>query len=373
MLETNLDYKMIGDSALAFAQKELLPHLAENDRYPFVPFFYETFNKASQLEFFHLHLPEALNGWGGNITPLCVILKNMSQVDASMASILLTNAFAQEIILQSGQTEGLQLLLKKSKAPEEFIFAYPLFMNPDIDSLQIEAEKKQQHYSLSGKAEYVVLGNVTKPCLLPAKIKGQNSYSFFWVDLSQSGVTCNEPVLSVGLHACPAVDILLDQVKGQLIGLVSEGAVYFNKALSKMLPAAAAISLGLMKSSFKEAFEYSLKRWQGGRKIINWSELQMILSEMSFKVKTAEMLLEQVCQTADYNDEKWVEAVHAAAIYILDTACEITSEGIQVLGGYGFMKDYFQEKRFRDAQHMQSVFGFSYLRKLNYLNKFFRW
>ncbi len=131
-----------------------------------------------------------------------------------------------------------------------------------------------------------------------------------------------------------------------------------------------AMSAGIMNGCLKEALEYSRNRQQGGRKIIDWSEVQMILSDMAIKTDTSGVLLAQACQAVDAAAPQWDKDAAAAMIYIQNTACQVTTDGVQILGGYGYMKDYGQEKRFRDAKQLQALLGIAPLKKINYLKTF---
>jgi alkylation response protein AidB-like acyl-CoA dehydrogenase len=181
------------------------------------------------------------------------------------------------------------------------------------------------------------------------------------------------PILGMGLHACPAADLTLNNAKGRLIGKPGEGPRYNEQVMTRMLPAAAAISCGLMQGSLKEALQYSKKRKQGGRRILDWSELRLILADMAIKAKTADILLAQALRAVDGDDAKWAEDAYTAAIYILEAACDLTSNGIQALGGYGYTKHHFQERRFRDAQHLCSVFGTAIPRRLKFVKQCLNW
>ncbi|MDO9264923.1 MAG: acyl-CoA dehydrogenase family protein [Desulfosalsimonadaceae bacterium] len=369
--DNNREYQMLGNSVREFAAKELLPHLGENDRYPVSDFFAAAMGKALELGYFHVMFPEDLNGWGGKITPLALILKAIAEVDASLAAILLTNAVAQEILTLAGAGEVLREIAA-AQTPREFLTAYPLLTNPDEDKICLQAHDTDGRYTLTGQAEYVVLSPMAQRALLPARIAG-SSYAYFLVDLEQPGIRTEGPILGMGLHACPAADLTLDHAEGRLIGRIDEGPKYFDQAVPRMLPAAAAVSCGLMQGSLKEALQYSRKRMQGGRKILDWSELRLILADMALKGKTADILLAQALHAADADDDKWIEDAYTAAIYILDAACELTSNGIQALGGYGYTKHHFQERRFRDAQHLRSVFGSANPRKLDFVKKCLNW
>jgi alkylation response protein AidB-like acyl-CoA dehydrogenase len=129
------------------------------------------------------------------------------------------------------------------------------------------------------------------------------------------------------------------------------------------------MNAGIMRGSFNEAMAYAKERFQGGCEIINWSEVSMLLAGMAIKVNVAEMCVAQSCQAIDLGGEDWGPSVTAAAIHIHELACEAVTDGIQVLGGNGYMKDYGQEKRYRDARQVQALLGIAPLKKIGIIRQ----
>jgi alkylation response protein AidB-like acyl-CoA dehydrogenase len=214
-----------------------------------------------------------------------------------------------------------------------------------------------------------VLGSLSSRALIPASIRGQQGYSFFLIDLSDQWVVRSEPVFTLGLHACPAVDLRLSKAPGVCIGAEGEGPQYFSQAADRMHVAAAAMECGIMKGSFREAFAYSTERFQGGWEIVNWSSLRMMLADMAVQVQIADMVLDRAASAVDLQGQDWGLCSRAAALHVGELACTLTTDGIQVLGGNGYMKDYGQEKRFRDAKQVQCLLGMVPLRKLAFMGE----
>jgi len=136
--------------------------------------------------------------------------------------------------------------------------------------------------------------------------------------------------------------------------------------------AAAAMSCGIMKGSFNEAVSYCAERDQGGRKIGEWSEMQMLLSDMAIKVKVAEMLISRACLAVETREEGWETAISAASLHIQSAATALAADGIQALGGVGYMKDFGQEKRFRDAGQVQAFLGLEPMKRLRFIRSITR-
>ncbi|HON59791.1 MAG TPA: acyl-CoA dehydrogenase family protein [Smithella sp.] len=362
---TKQELKSFEDLARSFAAKELAANREEHDRYPFGPFFDDVLARAYEVGLLGATLPEDCGGIGQGISALCVILEHISAVDASLGGIIFTNAFAQEILLTAGGKELLAGVMDKAADAPSALIAFPAFANPSETGVSLEAAKANHVHRLSGGIDYVVLGGLAGHALVPARIKGQKNYSFFLVDLVHQGVAKSRPIFSLGLHACPAVDLTLAGVEAKLIGKEGEGAQYFNQAADRMHAAVAAIACGIMKGSFQEALDYSRQRFQGGREIINWSGLRMILGQMAVQVKIAEMVVSEAALAVENQEPQWNLCSRAAALHLSELACKLTTDGIQCLGGNGYMKDYGQEKRFRDAKHVQAFLGLAPMRKLS--------
>jgi alkylation response protein AidB-like acyl-CoA dehydrogenase len=359
------ELKSFEDLARSFAAKELAAHREEHDRYPFGAFFDTVVTKAYEVGLLGATLPEECGGIGQNISALCVILEHISAADASLGGIIFTNTLSQEILLAAGNKDILAAIAGNAADANDALIACTAFANPSETGITLEATKTKDSYVLNGFIEYVVLGGIAGHALLPARIKGQEGYSFFVVKLSDKGIAKSGPVFSLGLHACPAVDMNIAGTEANLIGKEGAGASYFKQASDRMHAAVAAMQCGIMKGSFNEALDYSQQRCQGGKEIINWSGLRMILGQMAVQVKIAEMVVSEAAMAVENQEYQWNLSTRAAALHLSELACKLTTDGIQCLGGNGYMKDYGQEKRFRDAKHVQALLGLAPMRKLS--------
>jgi alkylation response protein AidB-like acyl-CoA dehydrogenase len=357
------------DLARAFAAKELAKKVEEHDRYPFGEFFTRVLDKAYDVGFLGVVLPEKLGGIGGGIGTLCVILENICQTDASLGGIIFTNALTQEIILSAGAEKLAGTIFPKASSAREFLVAFPAFVNPAQVSMLPKAVKSGKDYALTGSLEFLVLGGLASRAIIPARNHADSAYSLFLVDMADKGIVKSDPIFSLGLHACPGVDISLKGVKAKLIGEEGKGRVCFEQASRLMHAAAGAMNAGVMKGSFNEALAYSKERFQGGCQIINWSEVSMLLAGMAIKANVAEMCVAQSCQAIELGGKDWGPCVSAAALHIHELACDVVTDGIQVLGGNGYMKDYGQEKRYRDARQVQALLGIAPLKKISILRQ----
>jgi alkylation response protein AidB-like acyl-CoA dehydrogenase len=365
----NEEMKSFEDLASSFASKELSPHREESDRFPFAPFNNDILAKAHGVGFLCITLSEDLGGIGQGISALCVILECLCRMDASLGSIIFTSTLSQEIIIRAGREDVLRNITSSAGGPKDLLIAFPAYSNPSEHSSLPLATKGKNGHMLSGSVNYLVLAGIASRALIPARISGQDGYSFFLVDLSDAKVKISDPIFSLGIHACPVADVKLNNAEATLIGNEGEGKTYFEDASNMMNAAAAAMSLGIMRGAFEDALAYCNEREQGGWAIVNWSEMKMILADMAIKMNIANMAVSEACHAIEKKTYGWNVCAKAAALHVQESACHVTTDGIQVLGGYGYMKDYGQEKRFRDAQQMKTLLGSSPMRKIEFIDQ----
>jgi len=371
MATNDKELQMLAKAADEFAKKELAPLVGETDKHPDPAVIGELLQKAFDLDFFHTLLPEDLDGMGMGTRALGTLLDPICQVDSSFGVLLFANIFSYELMLAAGWHEEIKAITAANDAPGAFLVACPVFENPTETDIGLQAEKQGDIYRLSGRVDYLV-PDLAPQALVPALIAGQKDVTFFLVDTNAPGLTVGEPVLTLGAHACQGVDITMEGVTAVPVGEEAKGPVYFAKASDRLQTAAAAMALGVMKGSFKEGFDYASRREQGGRTTVNWSEMQMILAEFALRIQMAEMAVAQSTQAVDSGAKGWQQASLAAAVQVGAMACETTTDGIQVMGGVGYMKDFGQEKRFRDARHIQALLGMTHMRKLRFIRQYIK-
>ncbi|HPW68373.1 MAG: acyl-CoA dehydrogenase family protein [Desulfomonilia bacterium] len=364
----NNDLKPFEDLITKFSREELKPHVEVRDRYPFGDLDDDVieagFRKIYDLGFLGIMLPEKYAGIGQGISAMCMMLGHVAEVDASYSLIIFTSAMSQQVILNADADEIAEKIYPKAKDAKEYLVAFPSFTDPGESKELPTASFSGKDYTLTGKLDYLVLGSFSKWAVIPARVAGRQGYSFFLADLNGKGVTKSDPIFSLGLHACPIIDISLSSVSARIIGEEGKGERYFETASKIMHAAAAAINAGIMRGSLKEAVEYTKEREQGGRPVINWSEVRMLLANMAIKSKAAELCVTQTCKAIDENLKDWGRTSIASTLHVHDLACEVVTDGVQLLGGNGYMKDYGQEKRYRDARQVMALLGLAPLKKL---------
>jgi alkylation response protein AidB-like acyl-CoA dehydrogenase len=363
----NEDLKLISELADSLAKKGVFEHVHDYE-YPYARQVAGVVGIAGEIGLFGINLPEDRGGIGLGAPALSGILEKISAYDAGIAGILFTHAAALELIAVAAEADGesCRSIYELAAAPGCAPLAFQSYSSPDeVEMPEVTGDKNQ----MSGRLSFVVLGGMARYAVLPGARKGGKGFSYYLVDLFAIGVQKSAPVLSIGLQAAQAVDIILNNVPSSLIGAEGQGETYFRKMQSRMAIPAAAISLGIIQGSFKEALEYAKQRYQGGRNIVNWSGVRMKLADMAIQVDAGKRCLSGASTAFEGAADAEDGAAIAAALHISDMACGATSEGVQLLGGAGYMKDYGQEKRMRDANQARSLLGMIGVKKMKYIAK----
>ncbi|HOO71733.1 MAG TPA: acyl-CoA dehydrogenase family protein [Spirochaetota bacterium] len=348
------------------AQKKLVENIEEHDRYPFAELFTEAIRDAGVVGFYGVNLSSECGGVDMNTAMVAVILDQLSQYDASLAGVVFTNAAALEIIQKAADDFDSAAMLQGITSLGSTPIAFQSFAGPDeTDIPEIDDAGR-----ITGKISYLVLGNIADYAVIPAKKQGTENFSWYLINLGDETLAKSKPVVSLGFHACPAVDVSLKETAGTLIGAEGKGRDYFDMMQHSMSLCAAAISLGVMKGSLKSAIEYTAERYQGGRQIIDWPQVRMLLADMAIQVKIGETCLSRSCQELENSCSGWEYSALASAVHIGEMATRCTTDGVQLFGGNGYTKDYPQEKRMRDARQAQALLGMVPLKKINYIGSF---
>jgi alkylation response protein AidB-like acyl-CoA dehydrogenase len=361
------ELKHFEDLAERFARKELEPKSLELDYYPHTPFNQAALEAASGIGLLNLTLPEAFGGSGQGMTALALILAGLAQADASFAAVIFAQALAQAAITKWATQDVAEKLLKIREAAKPLLFALPLYAPPADIPLDVKADKNDQGYVLDGNLSDMFLAQVADRLIIPAEVQGSGRASFFSIEKQSPGVNLSEPVISLGLHNCPIADVTLQGVEAgpeNILGSEGQAGDEYPGLCAQFGGPYAAISLGVLTGSYKAALSFAKDRYQGGKQIIEHDQVRVMLANMTLLIDISKAACMRACREADSGGD--LNAALAAGIFVTDAVTRATTDGVQILGGYGYMHDYGQEKRMRDAKQVQAMFGPSPLKRLEF-------
>ncbi len=343
-------FQELGNS---FARRELVDKREEHDRYPFAPFWHAVLRQAAELGFFTITLAERWGGIDAGTAALVPLCEEISCVDASLAGVIFTNAAALEIINVASESSDCELAFAKLAGADALPLAFPSYTGPDQTVLPT-ARADASGTAITGTVRNLALAGIAKHAVIAAA-NADGSCNYFLTDLGGRGVSVSATVPCIGFRACPIADVTFEAAAALSIGTLGSGFDLYRGMMKRLAPVAAAILMGILKGCFEEAYRYAQERRQGGRAILDWPAVAMMLAEMAADIRLAE-----TCLIESLNSSS---AATALAIRLGEWTCRATTNGVQVLGGYGYTSDYGQEKRMRDARMARQLLGMPTLRK----------
>lgn len=325
-------------AALKFAQGRLGPRRRGQDMHASADF-PELLEEMRSLGFHALCVAERWQGLEQEAQALAAVLAPLCRVDATAGAAVYAHAAAHLALRTGEEKEDGDL----AGYLAEHWLAWPAFH----DLAEQDWPLLDATMTLSGQVEMLLIGAYAGAAVIPAR--SPEGMVLVLVDLHAPGVQKSTTVRTLGLSAAGVVDIRFSATP--VLRVLSQGQERFRDLQPKLALAALAMLGGVMRGSFETAYVYSQERHQGGGPIKDWGEVRRLLSLMEQQVCVAESLQMHHRQARD------VSGLLHALVHVAERAPEVCSDGIQLLGGNGYMKDYGQEKRLRDALQLQCLGG----------------
>lgn len=365
--------QQIRDLARDFAENELRPRTAEWDAKG--EFHHEVLPLMGELGFMGMLLPEAYDGLGLDMLSYLVALEQIAWGDASVAiTMSVHNSLPSRMILNYGTEEQKSCWLPRL-ARGEVIGAFALSeagAGSDAASLKARAARDGDGWILNGEKMWVTNGGVAGVLLAmvrtdaPGDRRGSRGIGTFIVPTDTEGYTVGKKEDKTGLRGSETVSIVFDGLRlgsDALLGEEDKGFIYALSSLQSGRLGVAAQALGIAQAALDHAVEYAGQRKQFGRPIKDFQGLAFKLAEMATRVEAARGLLYRAAQAWDAGQPD-MRLSSMTKLYASETAVWVTSQAINVFGGYGFMRDYPVEKLFRDAKVTEIYEGTSEIQRL---------
>ncbi len=360
-------------AAHAFAQNEIAPHAAEWDRTKEFP--REVLRHLAELGFFGMLIPEEYDGLGLDKLTYLMVLEEISVADAGVAiSLAIHNSLPAAMILRRGTEEQKNRWLRPM-ASGEILTAFSLSeadSGSDAASLRAQAVRDGNEWVLNGTKAWVTNGDVADMILTMMRTdvsdqrKGARGISAFLVPSDTPGVEPGKPEDKMGLRASRTTAVTFRDVRlGQehLLGEEGSGFVYALEALDQGRMGVAAQAIGIAKAALDHAVRYSAERHQFERPIKDFQAVQFKLADMATRTEAARALLHEVARAKDRGEDVTHRAA-MAKLFASETAMWVTTQAVQVFGGYGYMRDYPVERLFRDAKVTELYEGTSEIQRI---------
>ena len=361
---------IISETIKDFSKREIVPYMNEWDEKQIFPI--ELFKKIGNLGMMGVLVPEEYGGSGLSYDEYVTIISELSKVCGSIGlSVAAHNSLCTGHILKFGNEDQKKKYLPKL-ASAEYIGAWALtepVTGSDAMRMNTTARKEGDNWVINGAKNFITHGSSGDVIVVVARtgeLGDSRGISAFIVDSSNSGVSSGKKENKLGMRASETAEVIFSNCvvsNDALIGKVGDGFIQSMKILDGGRISIAALSLGIAKGAYNAALKYSKERVQFGKTISNFQAISFMLADMATEINAAELLIYKSAYLI--NNKKPVTVESAMAKYFSsELAVKISSEAVQIFGGYGFVKDFPVEKYYRDSKLCTIGEGTSQIQKL---------
>jgi len=363
----------IVEMAREFAQNEIAPNAAEWDstkRYPA-----EVMKQLGELGFYGLRIPEEHEGLGLDTMTYMMVLEEIAAADASVSiSLSVHNSLPVTMLLRRGTAEQQERWLRPM-ARGEVLAAFSLSeadSGSDAASIRAQGVPDGDGWVLNGEKAWVTNGDTADLLVIMIRTDtaeerlGSRGISAFLVPAGTPGVEPGKPEDKLGLRASRTMSLSLNDVRlgpEHLLGKAGEGFIYALQALDNGRMGVAAQATGIARAALEHCIRYSRERQQFERPLKDFQAIQFKLADMATRISAARALVLEAARAKD-RGESVTERAGMAKLFASETAMWVTTQAVQIFGGYGYMRDYPVEKLFRDAKVTEIYEGTSEIQRI---------
>ncbi|MFA5430296.1 MAG: acyl-CoA dehydrogenase family protein [Candidatus Omnitrophota bacterium] len=357
------EQKMIKELAHKIAEEKIRPVAAKYDLTEEFP--WEVMKVAGESDMFGLFIPEEYGGMGVNVLNLCLATEEFSRACGGIAVCYAASALGTfPIVLFGNDQQKKKYLpdLAKGKKIAAFGLTEPE-AGSDAASIKTTAVKKGDYYILNGMKHFITNGGDAETYTVVAmtdKNKGARGASAFIVEKGTPGFTFGKKEEKLGIRASSTRELIFNDCKVPAENLLAKegmGFIVTMKTFDMSRPGVAAQALGIAQGAMECAAKYARQRVQFGKPISSFQGIQWMLADMATEVEAARALVYACARAIDAGCKDVGRDSAMAKLFASDVAMKVSTDAIQILGGYGYMKDYPAEKYMRDAKITQIYEG----------------
>jgi len=357
------EQQMIKEIAARIAQEKIKPVALEYDEKGIFP--HDIVEILAQSDLCGVYIEEEYGGFGGGIFEMALVVEELSKACGGIALAYAGTGLGTYPIILFGTDEQKQKYLPDI-AEGKKLAAFGLTeanAGSDAAGIQTTAVLDGDEYVLNGTKQWITNGGEADVYTVVActnRAKGARGFSAFIVEKGTPGFSFGKKENKMGIRASVTSELVFEDCripKKNLIYREGMGFIVAMKTLDRTRPGVAAQALGIAQGALDEALKYSQEREQFGKTISSFQAVQHMLADMAIQVEAARSLVYQTCRFIDSGAKTFSKESAISKVFASDTAMKVTTDAVQVMGGYGYMKEYPVEKMMRDAKITQIYEG----------------
>lgn len=363
------EQKMIKEVARRIAEEKILPVRKELDEKGEFP--YEIMKAIAEADLFRIFIPPEYEGLGGGIFDFCLAIEELSRVCGGVAVTYAASGLGAFPIILAGNEDQKKRYLPKIASGEK-LAAFALTeaeAGSDVSNVKTRAHSEGDHWVLNGVKQFITNGGVADVYTVVASTapeRGARGLSAFIVEKDTQGFTFGKKEDKMGIRASVTRELCFENCKipkENLLGEKGRGFILTMRLFDKTRPGIGAQAVGIAQGAYEEAVNYAKRRVQFGKAIINFQAIQFMLAEMATQIEAARSFVYAVAKWIDSGVKSVSKESSMAKLFASDVCMKVTVDAVQIMGGYGYMKEYPVEKMMRDAKITQIYEGTNEIQK----------
>ena len=366
----NENQLMIADMIKTFGKNEITPNVREWDDNQIFPV--EVFKKLGELGLMGVLVPTEYGGSGFSYTEYVTAIEQLSILDPSIGlSMAAHNSLCTGHILQFANEDQKKKWLPKL-ASAEWIGAWGLTEHntgSDAGGMSTTAVKDGDYWVINGSKNFIthaISGNIAVVIVRTGEKGDSHGMTTFVIEKGTDGFSSGKKEDKLGMRASETAELVFDNCrvhKDNILGDVGDGFIQSMKVLDGGRISIAALGLGIAKGAYQTALQYSKERYQFGKPISHFQAIAFKLADMATTIEASELLLYNAVNLKN-EGKKMTKEGSMAKYYSSEVAVKVATDAVQVLGGYGYTKDFPAERYYRDAKLCTIGEGTSEIQKI---------
>ena len=363
------EYQSLRESVNGLAQKKIAPFahdVDENSRYP-----QEAADALQAAGLAAAHVPVEYGGQGADALAAVIIIEEVARVCGASSLIPAVNKLGSVPLMIAGNEEQKKKYLTQLAAGKGFSYCLSESeAGSDAAAMKTKAVKDGDNWILSGSKKWISNAGVSEYYTVLASTdlsKGAKGISAFIVEKSDAGVSFGAHEKKMGFRGSPTREVYFDNVKisdDRRLGEIGSGFSLAMKTLDHTRITIAAQALGIAQGAFDIAKNYAHERQQFGKPIFDFQAVQFMLADMAMQIEAARQLTYAAAVKSERVESDLTFFSAASKCFATDVAMKVTTDAVQVLGGYGYVSDYPVERMMRDAKLTQIYEGTNQIQRV---------
>ncbi len=366
MIELEEDQRIILQNVTRISKERIAPLASEIDREGV--FRWDIARLFGEMGLLQIFLPPSYGGLERDKTLMfCLCVEEIAKACASSALTIIVQAVGSyPIIIAANQSQRDRFFPRLSKGEElvGYLVTEP-YAGSDVAGIKGTAQKKVDEYILNCHKCFATNGGVAS--LYPVLAKtGQKEFTFFLVERDQEGVSIGKTEDKLGFRGSNTAEVILEDVrvsKENRLGEEGEGFLIAMKDFDMSRPSIAALALGIAEAALEYSIEYALQRETFGKLLFRHQAISFMLADAAMQIEAGRGLMVEAAREHDRGKPN-IKLASMSKCFCSDMAMKITTDAVQIFGGYGYTKDYPVERLFRDAKLTQIFEGTNQIQRL---------